>query len=135
MLFRSPRLDANGRAKQTKGAHINLALLEQGGDFFDLANVSRYRRGSTPAEAESANRKDVVAAAQQTLLDLVAAEPSATPTVHYDAMAFVPARIQRVSATGTAGDWAISPSPVDPRLSLEVFFARLVATAKLRGFI
>ena len=100
-----------------------------------LFRSSRYRRGSTPAEAESANRKDVVAAAQQTLLDLVAAEPSATPTVHYDAMAFVPARIQRVSATGTAGDWAISPSPVDPRLSLEVFFARLVATAKLRGFI
>lgn len=130
-----PRLDARGVAKQTKGAQINLALLEQGGDFFDLSDVSRYRSAAAVADPESRNRKDVVAAAQQTLLDLVAETPSATPTVHYDAMAFVPAQIQRSGREGRPTDWSISTSDVDPRLSLQVFFDRLVETAKLRGFI
>lgn len=130
-----PRLDARGQVKQTKGAYINLALLEEGGDFFDLADVNRYRRGAAPADTASRNRKDVVAAAQQSLLDLVAAEPSVTPTVHYDAMAFVPAKIQRIAETDRPEDWMIAASPVDPHLSLEVFFAKLVKTAKLRGLI
>jgi hypothetical protein len=130
-----PRLDARGQAKKTRGAHINLALLEQGGDFFDLTELARYRSSRSSSAPDSGKRKDVVSAAQQTLLDLVANKPSHNPTVHYDAMAFVPASIQRIATDNKPTDWAISTSQVDPHLSLDKFFARLVDTAKLRGFL
>lgn len=139
-----PRIDARGQQKKTKGAQINLALLEQGGDFFDLSDIDRYRSSGATAAADStkkkgkqrkSNRKDVVAAAQQTLLDLVSTKPSKIPTVHYDAMAFVPASIQRVSSNDKPTDWSISASEVDPHLSLETFFSKLRDTAQLRGFV
>jgi hypothetical protein len=129
------RLDSRGKAKQTKGVQLNLALLEEGGDFFDLSDVDRYRSGTTQAIPKSIARKDVVDAAQQTLLDLVSAVPSVTPTVHYDAMAFVPTQIRRVATEGRSGDWSITASEVNPLLSLDVFFNKLMETAKLRGFI
>ena len=69
------------------------------------------------------------------MLDLLAEKPSATPTIHYDAMALVPARIRRVAQTGTEADWEITLSTVDGRLSIDLFFERLVETARLRGFI
>lgn len=129
-----PRVDNQGRTKQTKGANVHLSLIEQGGDFFDISDVQRYRGPLAPAESVG-NRKDVVVAAQQTLLDLLSKEPSATPTVHYDAMAFAPIQIRRVASRNTPEDWDIQPSSVDPRLSIDVFFSRLVETAKLRGFV
>jgi hypothetical protein len=131
------RLDARGQAKKTKGAQINLALLEEGGDFFNLGNVAQYRQQATPnaRRTNKSERKDVVAAAQKTLLDLVAEKPSSTPTVHYDAMAFVPACIQRIESEDRPSDWKITTSSVDSHLAINTFFSRLVDTAKLRGFV
>lgn len=130
-----PRLDARGQAKKTKGAQINIALLEEGGDFFDITDSERFKAVRVRRTTKTTTRKDVVAAAQQTLLDLVAKEPNVTPTVHYDAMAFVPATIQRVAVEDRPTDWQITRSTVDELLALESFFSKLVDIAKLRGFI
>jgi len=130
-----PRIDGRGQAKKTKGAQINLALLEQGGDFFDLADSERYKLVRANATLRIANRKDVVVAAQQTLLDLVAINPNIVPTVHYDAMAFVPATIERIASENRPTDWAVRRSPVDENVSLESFFSKMVEVARLRGFV
>lgn len=127
------RLDARGKPKKTKGVHINLALVEEGGDFFDLSDIENYRDGAR--KPSSRGRKDVIQAAQSTLTDLVVDEPSATSSIHYDAMAFVPARISRIASSNQPSDWKVDFSDVERHLAIDSFFDQLVATARLRGFV
>lgn len=128
------RLDPQGRPKRTKGASINLALVEQGGDFFSLPAAPPYHRLRRDFEAEP-KRQDVIAAAQQTMTDLLAPEPSEVSSIHYDAIALLPATIQRVATTDDPTSWGVDVSPVDPPLRNDQFFHRLLETARLRRFL
>jgi len=116
-----------------KGVAPFLDLIEQGGDFFDLARVEEYRK---PPSQRAPARQDVVAKAEQSLLDLVAPEPSRTSGIHYDAIAFAPTRIRRTkNGPKTKVGWTCEISTVDERLDFRFFISRLIAVAQLRGFL
>ncbi len=132
---------ATGQAEQgislrttgAKGVGPYLELIEEGGDFFDLSDVDRYRKNSSGRKGE---RQDTIRKAQQSLLDLVASEPTEHGRVHYDAIAFTPARIKRARKTKRGTDlWNITISEVDEQLDPRVFLSQLITTARLRGFI
>jgi hypothetical protein len=136
------RLNAKGGKKQTKGAKINLALAEDGGDFFDTSRMDHFKTTPEPvAESKkkrkkpAKGRKDQIASAQHTLIDLKVCQPTAMPTIHYDALAFVPVRISRIASNDSPLDWKATCSEVDPRIALSTFFDGLIETAKLRRFI
>ena len=130
---------ARGRCEQGEnpngGIPPFLTLVEDGGDFFDLSEIDRYkrkevRRARKTDNGEDVARQDTISVAQQSLLDLVAKQPSATPTVHYDAMALVAATIKR------SGDsWSVRGSEVNPALDYRHFTKRLVEVAKLRELL
>jgi hypothetical protein len=132
---------AAGQAKQgvslrttgAKGVAPYLELIEEGGDFFDLSDVDRYRKESTGRKGE---RQDTIRKAEQSLLDLAVPEPAEQGGIHYDAIAFTPARIKR-SQKGRRGRdlWDITLSEVDERLDPRTFLSRLITTARLRGFV
>ena len=128
------RLDASGNPKKTKGVDVQLALVEEGGDFFDLSEIEFYLKEATKRKA-GRDRKDVIVAAQNTLLDMLVQNPSVEASIHYDAIALIPAKIQRIANTGSEADWDIQQSETDPRLALSRFFSQLVETARLRGFV
>ncbi|MGH7139068.1 MAG: hypothetical protein ACREHD_25255, partial [Pirellulales bacterium] len=108
-----------------------LELIEEGGDFFSLDKVEDYRK---QAIAKGSGRQDVVMLAEQSLLDLIAAEPSPDGTIHYDAIAFLPTRIKRRKASAKSGAArSLIFSPVDDRLDFHSFVHHLVDVAKFRG--
>lgn len=132
---------ASGQAEQgvslrtagAKGVAPYLASIEEGGDFFDLSDVARYQKASTSKRGE---RQDTIRKAEQSLLDLAVIEPTEQAGIHYDGIALTPTRIKRIHKEGAPSDlWDISISDVDERLSHRAFLSRLLATARLRGFI
>jgi hypothetical protein len=131
---------ASGQAEQgislrtagAKGVAPYLELIEEGGDFFDLSDVDRYRKKSTGRKGK---RQDTIHKAEQSLLDLIAAEPAEQGGIHYDAIAFTPARVKRVQKKGATDLWDIALSEVDERLDPRTFLSRLLTTARFRGFI
>jgi hypothetical protein len=124
-----------GDAETGKGKGIApfLELIEQGGDFFKLSKVAEYRRA---AIGRSRGRQDVLAQAEQSLLDLYAAEPSAEGGIHYDSIAFVPTRMKGLKANPTkSSHWSFAFSPVDERLDFHPFIQRLLEVARFRKLI
>jgi hypothetical protein len=117
------------RTTGAKGVAPYLELIEEGGDFFDLSDVDRYRKKSSGRKGQ---RQDTIRKAEQSLLDLAVAEPAEQGGIHYDAIAFTPARIKR--DTKRKG-WDITLSDVDEGLDPRTFLSRLITTARLRGFI
>lgn len=133
---------ASGQAAQgvsqrktgVKGVPPFLDLIEEGGEFFDLSDVARYQK---PASGrQSRGRQDTILIAEPSLLDLLSTAPSQQPTIHYDGIAFLPTRIKRIRTGETGPDaWEAAFSPVDERLSHQLFLSRLLETARLREFI
>jgi hypothetical protein len=110
-----------------------LDVLEEGGDFFSLENADEYRKR---ARGKTRGRQDAVALAEQSLIDLIATEPSIDGSIHYDNIAFLPTRIRRRTAfPKLPKDWAVRFSPVDERLNFRSFVNRLVDVAKFRKLI
>jgi hypothetical protein len=128
---------ASGQAEQgvslrttgAKGVAPYLELIEEGGDFFDLSDADRYRKKSTGRKGD---RQDTIRKAEQSLLDLAVEESADQGGIHYDAIAFTPARIKRAQKKD---GWDITLSEMDERLDPRTFLSRLIATARLRGFI
>jgi hypothetical protein len=121
------------RTTGAKGVAPYLELIEEGGDFFDLTDVDRYRKKK--AGGRKGKRQDTIRKAELSLLDLAAAEPAEQGGIHYDAIAFAPARIKRAPKEGDSGRWEIALSDVDELLDPRIFLSRLLTTARLRGFI
>ncbi len=121
------------RTTGAKGVAPYLEFIEDGGDFFDLSQVARYRKKSS---ARKGKRQDTIRKAEQSLLDLTVAEPAEQGGIHYDAIAFTPVRIKRAQKSKGGIDlWDITISEVDERLDPRTFLSRLITTARLRGFI
>lgn len=148
----------NGKAQQgvskrtngPKGVAPYLDLIEEGGDFFDLSDVDRYRKPPKPVKeklaaaqpkpkkepAQPKLRQDTVQIAQASLLDLISTGPTKTPTIHYDGIAFAPTRITRLQPDDAEPPkWEATLSAVDDCLSHARFLDRLIDTARLREFI
>jgi hypothetical protein len=124
------------RTTGARGVAPYLDLIEEGGDFFGLSDVDRYRRPPSARPPRLRGRQDTVQVAAQSLLDLLATGPTPQPTIHYDGIAFVPTRIRRLRPDDSAPPlWEATFSEVDERLSHRLFLSRLLATARLRGFI
>lgn len=124
------------RTTGARGVAPYLDLIEEGGDFFDLSDVDRYRRPAAAGPARTRGRQDTVRVAEQSLLDLLATGPTPQASIHYDGIAFAPTRITRLHPDGADPDvWEATMSAVDERLGHQVFLSRLIASARLRGFI
>jgi hypothetical protein len=132
---------ASGQAEQgvslrtvgAKGVAPFLEAIEEGGDFFDLSDIARYRKTSTGRRGD---RQDTIRKAEQSLLDLAVAEPVEQGGIHYDAIALAPTRIKLTQKKGHEGEvWDVSISEVDERLDPRSFLSRLLSAARLRGFI
>lgn len=122
-----------GHVESGKGVAPFLELIEEGGDFFELSRVEEYRK---EALGQTRGRQDTVVQAEKSLLDLVAAQPSAEGAIHYDAIAFVPTKIRRLkSKPKTVADWEFQFSSVDARLDYHPFIQRLIEVARFRHLI
>jgi hypothetical protein len=124
-----------GHATSGKGRGIApfLELIEEGGDFFQLSNVAEYRKA---AVGKSRGRQDVLAQAEQSLLDLYTPDHTPEGGIHYDSIAFVPTRVKRLRSKPTRpSHWSFAFSPVDERLNFHPFVNRLVEVAKFRNLI
>lgn len=121
------------RKTGAKGIAPFLELIEDGGDFFDLSDIARYRKPvkiiKTPRPAKG--RLNSISVAEQSLLDLVSAVPKLQSDIHYDSIAFLPACIKRVKPD----KWDVIESQVNNNLSHLHFLNRLVDVARLRGLI
>jgi hypothetical protein len=116
-----------------KGFAPFLELIEEGGDFFQLSKVAKYRKA---AVGKSRGRQDVLALAEQSLLDLCATEVTPEGAIHYDALAFAPTRIKRLKPTPTKPQqWSVAFSPVDERLDFHRLVHRLIEVARIRKLI
>lgn len=118
-----------------KGVAPQLELIEEGGDLLG----GLHREGCRKAALRGHMAKgcqDVVRLAERSLIDLVAAEPTREPGIHYDAIAFAPTTIKRRKPSPrTAGDWEFGFTAVDQRLDFHPFISRLIEVARLRGFV
>lgn len=124
------------RTTGARGVAPYLDLIEEGGDFFDLSEVDRYRRPVAARPARARGRQDTVRVVEQSLLDLLATGPTPQASIHYDGIAFAPTRIRRLGPDVAGSDvWEATVSDVDERLSYQTFLPRLIASARLRGFI
>jgi hypothetical protein len=115
-----------------------LALVEDGGDFFDLSEINNHRRppATKNRSAKSAvGRLDSIDVAQRSLLDLLSSHPQEDADIHYDAMALVPAKVNRGADGTDRSAWGITPSPVDARLDHRNFIDRLLEVARLRRLL
>lgn len=121
------------RTTGAKGVAPYLELIEEGGDFFDLTDVDRYRKKKS--SGRKGKRQDTIRKAELSLLDLAADEPAKQGGIHYDAIALAPARIKRVQKQDDTDLWDFALSEVDERLDPRTFLSRLLTTARLRGFI
>lgn len=121
--------------KIRKGIAPFLSLVEDGGDFFDLTELEKYKRKVAKRARKDGNgaevaRLDSIAVAQRSLLDLISKVPAREPDIHYDAMALVAAKMTRNGET-----WLAKGSEVDPLLDHRKFIARLIEVARLRGLV
>lgn len=126
---------AAGHAVSGKGKGIppHLDLIEEGGDFFSLAEVDSYRK---EVASKTRGRQDTIKLAEQSLLDLAADAPTKDGGIHYDAIAFTPTMIKRkVDEPMGAVDWGFAFSEVNPQLHFKDMIARLLNVAELRGFL
>ncbi len=128
------KLVENGKKK---GLSPFLTLVEDGGDFFDLGDVAKFRRAAGVKPSKPSERQDTIENAALSLLDLVASDHKADPSIHYDAMGFAPMVMNRVAGKDlkSADGWKPSLSPVAPLLDPNTMIARLVAAAKTRRLI
>ena len=108
-----------------------IALIEDGGDFFDLSNSDAYRKEGSRI---SRGRQDSIQKTEQRLIDLCAESPSEVPAIHYDAIAFSPVTLSNGGTIDTP-QWGVDLSPVDTRLDVGRFLDRLVEVAKLRSLL
>jgi hypothetical protein len=116
-----------------KGFAPFLEVIEEGGDFFQLSKVAKYRKA---AVGKLRGRQDVLALAEQSLLDLCATEVVQEGAIHSDAIAFAPTRIKRLKPKPTKpAHWSLAFSPVDDRLAFNQFINRLVEVARTRKLI
>lgn len=116
-----------------KGIAPHLDLIEEGGDFFQLSHLDEHRK---EAMGKLRGRQNVITLAEQSLIDLVAEEPTKEGGIHYDAIAFAPTTVKRRKPEpNTAADWEFNFSGVDDRLNVHPFVSRLVDVAKFRGFV
>lgn len=125
----------SGHAETGKGKGFApfLELIEEGGDFLHLAKVAKYRKA---AVGTSRGRQDVLALAEQSLLDLCATEMTSEGGIHYDAVAFAPTRVKRLKPNPTkTSHWSFAFSPVDERLDFHPFIHRLLEVARFRKLI
>lgn len=122
------------RTTGAKGVAPYLESIEEGGDFFDLSDVDRYRKKATGRKLKK-GRQDTIRKAELSLLDLAAEEPAEQGGIHYDAIAFTPAQVKRVQKKSKRDVWEIALSEMDERLDPRTFLSRLLTTARLRGFI
>lgn len=124
------------RETGAKGVEPYLALIEEGGDFFDLSEAARYRKPAPVKQRKLRGRQNEILKAQLTLLDVLMSEPTQAPSFHYDAIAFAPTLIRRLPPDSTDSmGWEVKHSAVDERLNPKYFLSRLVTIARLRGFI
>lgn len=122
------------RTTGAKGVAPFLELIEEGGDFFELSDVDRYRGPSQSRTGKG--RQNTIKIAEQSLLDMVRTDVSAQSSIHYDGIALLPTRIERaVKRRSQVAHYQISTSPVDEWLDHRWFLSRLIATAQVRGLI
>jgi hypothetical protein len=125
----------SGDVKTGKGKGVGpfLELIEEGGDFFCLTHIDEHRK---KVRGRSRGRQNDITFAEQSLLDLLAAEPTKDGDIHYDALAFAPTTVKRLKKDPKAPkDWEFDFSPVDERLDFHPFISRLIDVAKFRGFL
>lgn len=126
---------ADKKSGKGKGVPPYLDLIEQGGDFFKLSHLHAYRKDAASA-GSSRGRQNVIALAEQSLLDLVAVKPTLEGSIHYDAIAFAPTAIRRIKPNPkTPADWAFDFTKVDARLDFHSFVRRLIEAARFRKLI
>ena len=127
-----PRGTAEQGQKPNKGGIPPfLALLEEGGDFFDLSRADLYKKN----KSSSRGRQDSVSHTAMTLLDLAHKEISSSPTIHYDGIAFVPTKIKRTGQEDGPENWEPEFTSVDPLLDFRSFLDKLLKTAEERGVL
>jgi hypothetical protein len=135
-------LKSGNGSQKSKGVAPFLDLVEEGGDFFDLADVARYKRPPKPPpkkpstkQKPPATKQDAINVTQMIHLDL--ASEGATEKAHflYDAIAYVPTKVTNVGAGPGVPAWHLSFSQVDPRLEYGRLIARVREVAALRGFL
>ena len=116
-----------------RGVAPLLEPIEEGGDFFQLSRVREHRKEAT---GRSRGRQSVISVAQQSLVDLLATKVTKEGGLPYDAIAFAPTTIKRLTKNPkSAKDWAFDISNVDERLDFHTFVRRLIDVAKYRGFV
>jgi hypothetical protein len=127
-----------GHIKSGKGKGVapHLDLIEEGGDFFELSHLEEHRKAAVKKARKTLGRQNVINLAEQSLIDLVAEEPTAEGGIHYDAIAFAPTTIKRLKPDPeTKNDWGFDFTPVDERLDFHPFISRLIDVARFRHFI
>lgn len=124
---------AKEQSGKARGMAPYLDLIEEGGDFFSLSRLAKYRKAEI---AQSRGRQDVLSQAESSLLDLYSGETTRGGGIHYDAIALVPTRVKRTKPKpAKTGHWSVAFSPVDERLDFHNFVQRLLDVAKFRGLI
>lgn len=132
-----------GRKLSEKGTGVApfLDLVEEGGDFFDLTDLDKYRKALMPPpemqskRSQTKTKQNAISVTEMVLLDLIAEEPMEKASFQYDAIAYMPTRIKNV-ATGLNGPiWQFTLTPVNQRLDFSRFLSRIVTVALLRGFL
>ncbi len=115
-------------------ADPQLALVEEGGDFFDTSRLQQYAKKK---RGKGRGRQDCVEKAEKRLLDLLAEEPQPRGDTHYDAIAFAPTTLRHLPAGSwdSPEGWRVQLSPVDERLSHQTFLDELVTVAEFRGLL
>lgn len=127
-----------GDQKSGKGKGIapHLDLVEEGGDFFQLTNLEGYRKAAIKSARKTKGRQNVITLAEQSLIDLVADEPTKDGGIHYDAIAFTPATVRRLTPDPLMpSDWQVDFTDVDDRLNFRPFISRLIDVARFRGML
>jgi hypothetical protein len=88
-----------------KGVAPYLDLVEEGGDFFDLAEVESYRKPPKPPPIrppkkppKTKTRQDAISVTEMVLMDLASETPAEKPSFLYDSIAYVPTRIKNTGS-------------------------------------
>lgn len=123
------------RTGKGRGVAPFLESIEQGGDFFEISEIGKFRNPSSPDEFKP-RRQDVIRQAEKSLLDLVDHHASPDGGIHYDAIAFAPTTVERLRRhPQSPADWRFSFSQVDQSLDFHGFVNRLITVARVRGFV
>lgn len=125
-------LAVQGQKSEEGGVAPFLDVMEEGGDFFDLSRIDKYRKSVI---GRSRGRQDVIKLAEKSLTDLVAENIELEGGTPYDAVAFVPVRMRKTVDQPCQEDWSAELSEVNPLVHFERLIPRLIETAKVRGFL